>query len=297
MEDLATWRRRCAAEILGESKAIVRALDIIRRVARCGASVLLGGEAGTGKELFAHALHRGSHRAGGSFIVVDCAALPEQQLEERVASAAGGTLFLADVAELSLAGQARLLRVLDGELAAEVRVVAATHRDLDAMVEAGAFRADLYFRISVVPVQLPALRDRGADIELLAEAAIRRAVERGGRPVTLDDTARVALRAHRWQGNVRELQRVVERAVALAEGATLCDVDLDLAPARKAQLMVVRAAEVLELETLDLRAALEETERRLIRTALERSAGNRTSAAAMLGLNRTTLVEKLRRYA
>ncbi|MBZ0238210.1 MAG: sigma 54-interacting transcriptional regulator, partial [Deltaproteobacteria bacterium] len=187
MEDLASWRRRCAAEILGESKPIVRALDIIRRVARCRSSVLFVGETGTGKELFARALHRASPRASGPFVTVDCATVPEQVLEERLAAAAGGTLFLDEVGELSLAAQARLLRALEDGAAGpvDVRVVAATHRDLDALVAAGTYRADFYFRVSVVPVELPALRDRGADIELLAEAAIRHAVERGGQPVEL----------------------------------------------------------------------------------------------------------------
>ncbi len=328
MEDLATWRRLHADEILGESPALVRALDIVRRVALCSSSVLLTGETGTGKELFARALHRGSPRARGPFVAVNCAAIPEHLIESelfghvkgaftgavggrpgRFLAASGGTLFLDEVGELPLAAQAKLLRVLeqravcpvgaDREVPVDVRIVAATHRDLDAMVAAGSFRADLYFRISVVPVALPPLRERGADVELLAEAAIRRVAQRGGRLVELEPSARAALRAHGWPGNVRELGHVVERAVVLAEGLTLSDRDLALGVAHTRLAVApaaAAAAAVADEPTLDLRTALRDLERRLIVTALARTQGNRTEAAALLGLNRTTLVEKLRRY-
>lgn len=331
-----SWRQRCASDILGESLGTRRTLEIIRRVATSEASVLLCGETGTGKELFARALHRASARSAGPFIAVNCAAIPEQLIESelfghlrgaftgasaqragRFAAAAGGTLFLDEIGELPLAGQAKLLRVLeertmcpvgaDADVPVDVRVVAATHRDLEELVAQGKFRADLYFRLSVVPVELPPLRARGDDIELLAEAAIKRAMQRGGRAVALDDDARALLRTYSWPGNVRELNHVVERAVALADGPVLCAADLNLgavrstiatpmiAPARKPA--VVEAPVAAEDDTLDLRTALETLERRLIRQALERAHGNRTEAAALLGLNRTTLVEKLRKYA
>ncbi len=326
--DFSTWRARIADDILGESPALRRALQVIQRVAGCGSSVLLTGETGTGKELFARAIHRASPRATGPFVAVNCAAIPENLIESelfghlrgaftgasspragRFAAAFGGTLFLDEVGELPMSAQAKLLRVLeqrtvcpvgsDAEVAVDVRVVTATHRDLEDMVARGTFRADLYFRLSVVPVELPALRERGDDLELLADAAIRRVAARGGRLVRLDPSARAAMRAYAWPGNVRELNHVVERASVLADGETLAASDLRLgqsapqlvpAPPRGAP------TDLGEDATLDLRSAIEVLERRMIREALQRAQGNRTEAAALLGLNRTTLVEKLRRY-
>jgi len=334
-DGLAEWRARHAPDILGDSPAVVRALDIVRRVAPCASTVLLSGETGTGKELFARAVHRGSPRAHGPFVAVNCAAIPENLIESelfghvrgaftgassartgRFVAAAGGTLFLDEIGELSLAAQAKLLRVLeqhlvcpvgaDSDLPVDVRVVAATHHDLADLVTQGRFRADLYFRLAVVPVILPPLRERGGDVEVLAEAAVARAAAAGARPVTLDATAHAALAHHAWPGNVRELNHVVERAVVLAERPTLTAADLGLGG--RAYLTVVRdaigaapdapaaAAAAADDQALDLRSALEELERRMIREALERSHGNRTEAAALLGLNRTTLVEKLRKY-
>jgi transcriptional regulator with GAF, ATPase, and Fis domain len=332
--ELSTWRDRCAADILGESKPLRRALDVIRRVATSGSSVLLAGETGTGKELFARAVHAASPRAKAPFVAVNCAAIPDNLIESelfghlrgaftgasapragRFQAASGGTIFLDEVGELPLSAQAKLLRVLeqrtvcpvgsDNEIAVDVRIVAATHRDLEEMVARGTFRADLYFRLSVVPVELPALRERDGDIELLAEAAIRRVAQRGGRLIDLDASARAALNAYHWPGNVRELNHVVERAVVLAEGDSLSAADLRLGESRQAPVLRVvpppaPAAAITADEpdaTLDLRTALEGLERRLIREALQRAQGNRTEAAALLGLNRTTLVEKLRKYA
>ncbi len=305
---------------------------MVRRVAVSGTSVLLTGETGTGKELFARALHRASPRSEGAFIAVNCAAIPEHLIESelfghlrgaftgasapragRFAAASGGTLFLDEVGELPLAAQAKLLRVLeqrtvcpvgsDVEIAVDVRVVSATNRDLEDMVAQGTFRADLYFRLSVVPVELPPLRARGEDIELLAEAAMRRVAARGARLLDLDASARLALRTYAWPGNVRELNHVIERAVVMADGNALSASDLRLGSRSSTMPVAVVAAAVaveppiLDDETLDLRTALDGLERRLIRQALERAHGNRTEAAALLGLNRTTLVEKLRRYA
>ncbi len=330
MDDLQTWRGRFADDILGDSALLRRALEIIRRVAGCGSSVLLSGETGTGKELFARAVHRASPRASKPFIAVNCAAIPEHLIESelfghvrgaftgasapragRFAAADGGTLFLDEVAELPLSAQAKLLRVLeqrslcpvgsDLEIGVDVRVVTATHRDLEDMVSRGTFRADLYFRLSVVPLELPPLRARGGDIELLAAAATRRVAQRGGRLVGLDRSAHAALRAYPWPGNVRELNHVIERATVLADAETLSAADLLLGDtAAPVALVPPPPAPPLppttDDATLDLRTAIEGLERRMIREALQRSSGNRTEAAALLGLNRTTLVEKLRRY-
>ncbi len=332
MNELASWRARFADDILGDSVALRRVLEIVRRVAGSSSSVLLTGETGTGKELVARAIHRASPRASRPFVAVNCAAIPENLVESelfghvrgaftgasapragRFAAACGGTLFLDEVGELPLSAQAKLLRALeqrtvcpvgsDGEVAVDVRVVAATHRDLEEMVARGTFRADLYFRLSVVPIELPALRARGADIELLAEAALRRVAQRGGTHLQLDDSARAAMRAYGWPGNVRELNHVLERASVLADGDSLSAHDLrlgDISGSFPAISVPVEAPApampATDDATLDLRAAIESLERRMIREALQRAQGNRTEAAALLGLNRTTLVEKLRRY-
>jgi transcriptional regulator with PAS, ATPase and Fis domain len=321
--DLTTWRSRFAPDIAGESPALLAALDTMRRIAMADCSVLITGETGTGKELFARALHRASPRAARTFIALNCAAIPENLLEAELfghargaftgatstragkfLSADGGTLFLDEIGDLPLAAQGKLLRVLeqravcpvgaDTEVPVDVRVVAATHRDLASMVAAGEFRADLYFRLCVVPVELPALRERGADIEVLAERFAQTASARAARPaVRLADDARAALHSHGWPGNIRELSHVIERAVLLGNGNVITASDLRVRPRAGAANGNANAT----AESLDLRTALEALEKRLIDEALSRAQGNRTEAAALLGLNRTTLVEKLRRHA
>jgi len=344
MSELKSWRRQFASEIVGESVEIVEALDTIRRVANTDCSILLTGETGSGKELFARAAHRASNRRAKPFIPVNCAALPETLIEAelfghvkgaftgamtaragRFLSAQGGTLFLDEIGDLPLSAQAKLLRVLeervvcpvgaDSDTAIDVRIVAATHRNLEQMVAEGKFRADLYFRLSVVPLHLPALRDRGDDFDIIVDLTLVRMCERTGRDLmTLEPSARAAIRSYSWPGNVRELAHKIERAALLARGTQICEGDLSLPnsatrTARSAQpvAFVVTAegsgpipkigAPILDDSTLDLRSALEAVERKLIDRALSKANGNRTEAAALLGLNRTTLVEKLRKYA
>ena len=335
MDELKSWRRQFASEIVGESPEIVEALDTVRRVAGTDCSILIMGETGTGKELFARAAHRASPRRAKPFIPVNCAALPENLIEAelfghvkgaftgamekragRFVSAQGGTLFLDEIGDLPLAAQAKLLRVLeervvcpvgaDGDVAVDVRIVAATHRNLEQMVADGKFRADLYFRLSVVPLHLPALRDRGDDFDLIVDLCLARLCERTGRgPMTIATNARAAIRTYAWPGNVRELSHRMERAALLARGLEIALGDLSLPTtaiphrvlARGSQELPVAAVPAVDDTILDLRTALEQVERQLIDRALSKANGNRTEAAALLGLNRTTLVEKLRKYA
>jgi len=334
--DFSTWRTQFAHEVVGDSPQIVDALETIRQVAATDCSILITGETGTGKELFARAAHRASPRRNRPLIPVNCAAIPETLLETelfghikgaftgatnarigRFMSAHEGTIFLDEIGDLPLAAQAKLLRVLeervvspvgsDSDVAVDVRIIAATHRNLAEMVEQGKFRADLYFRLAVVPIHLPALRERPEDILMIASLCVARARERLGRNVDgLDATARTALCSYHWPGNVRELSHVIERAVLLAKRPILSHADIAL-PNVKAKF--ARAADesgpfqmpslgsAFGDSSLDLRSALESLERQLIDRALQKAGGNRTEAAALLGLNRTTLVEKLRKYA
>jgi two-component system response regulator AtoC len=334
--DLPTWRAQFAPEISGESPSIVDALTTLQRVADCNVGIMITGETGTGKEMFARVIHRASARRGRPFVAVNCAAIPETLLETelfghikgaytgatnarpgRFMTANEGTIFLDEIGDMSLAAQAKLLRVLeervvnpvgsDADIPVDVRVVAATHRNLEEMVAQGKFRADLFFRLTVVPIQLPPLRERHDDIQRLAELFVARSCARVGRRIDfIDPAARTALADHAWPGNVRELAHVIERAVLLARRPHLTVEDLRLPmsqlrsrPAGTDAPPIVdeTVAAVATDSCLDLRTALEQVERDLITRALQRANGNRTEAAALLGLNRTTLVEKLRKYA
>ena len=346
MQTLETWRSNYAAEIIGDSPAMITALETIQYVAGTDCSILITGETGSGKELFARAAHRASARRNRAFIPVNCAAIPETLLETelfghikgaftgatnarpgRFMSAHEGTIFLDEIGDLPLAAQAKLLRVLeermvapvgaDTEIPVDVRIIAATHRNLEEMVAQGKFRADLYFRLAVVPVTLPALRERSDDIINIAELCIARVRERIGRNVEgLDESAKAALCAYHWPGNVRELSHMIERAVLLARRSMLSAADLSIPGAKtkfargsEQMIAIPRPVSVAQgsgahplpemptTDTLDLRSALENLERDMIDRALAKAGGNRTEAAALLGLNRTTLVEKLRKYA
>ena len=305
------------AGIIGRSPAIRAVLDVLFLAAPTDATVLIEGETGTGKELVAKALHRLSRRARGPLVAVNCAALPETLAESelfghakgaftgadkpragRFREADGGTLFLDEIGEMPLALQAKLLRVIqEGEVqplgvdkpqSVDVRLVAATNRNLGELAAEGKFRSDLYYRLNVVPLGLPPLRDRREDVGTLAGHFLRGT----GRKFSAE--AMAFLERYPWPGNVREMENVVARLKVLKpEGDfQLADLPQEIRGAQPLPAIPQNAA-----TGVDLYAALGELEDRLIREALERSGGNRNQAAKSLGLNRTTLVEKLRKMS
>lgn len=329
MTDLYAWRSRYAPGIIGDSPALAFALQLAQRAADTNSTVLVVGESGTGKELLARALHDASPRAKAPFVAVNCAALPEALVESelfghcrgaftgaagsragRIMAANGGTLFLDEIGDLPLPAQAKLLRALqeraivpvgsDTPTSFDVRIIAATHRDLETMVDAGEFRLDLYYRISVIRTELPPLRERPEDILPLATHFIEVFNRVAGRHVTgISAEAAGALMSHPWRGNVRELANAMERAVVLSRQGELAVHTLGLsAPRRRRPAPAEATAQAAPLATgLNLKDAVKQVEHTLIRRALEQTKGNRTEAAVLLGLNRTTLVEKIRKLA
>lgn len=319
----APERPRSARNVIASSPSVIEVYRLIDRVADSHCTVLVTGDSGTGKELVARAVHDASPRAGGPMVAVNCGAIPEALLESelfghvrgaftgahankigRIAAAEGGTLFLDEVGELPLALQVKLLRVLQsyeyspvGDTRthkADVRIVAATNINLEEAVASGLFREDLYYRLNVIHVHLPPLRDRPEDVEALAEHFLATAARRAGKEGrTISPLAMDMLRAWSWPGNVRELENTIERAVILCAGDCIEPRDL---PARVCGLGTERrAGPSLQDGGTDLRAAVEAFENNLIRQALEKTNWNKNQAARLLGLNRTTLVEMLKR--
>ncbi|MCP9440004.1 MAG: sigma 54-interacting transcriptional regulator [Nitrospira sp.] len=308
--------RDSLGELIGRSPVMQRLFDMVSLVAESSATVLIQGESGTGKELLARTIHALSRRKDKPFIVVDCGALPETLLESElfghvkgsftgaVANKRGlfeeadsGTIFLDEIADTTPVFQAKLLRVLqEGEIRpvggtkpikVDVRVISATNKDLADLVKEKAFRQDLYYRLAVLPLYVPPLRDRREDIPLLAEHFIARSCRRHQQPVrTLSDQARRALSKAAWPGNVRELQHYIERAVVTTTGPTIgCD-----------DLLAMSAMD----EGDDLRSAtrgvIAQTERARILEALKKTNGNRVKAAKLLKISRASLYNKLRAY-
>jgi len=309
--------------LIGEHPSMRHLMEQVARVADTDVSVLLRGETGTGKEVVARLIHASSRQAGGPFIAVNMAAIPEHLAESelfghvrgsftgadanrmgRISSAHQGTIFFDEIGDMPKGLQAKLLRVLqDREVTpvggipvpVDVRVIAATHRNLEEMVADGAFREDLFYRLDVVPLVLPPLRERRSDVPLLAEHFRREYNARENRavpPFSPDVLERMS--AHDWPGNVRELENLVERLVIVAGQRAVAVRDLP-AHLRFETLDLEAGALDLPLGGVDLRLLLAELEDRLIGQALARTGGNRNRAAELLGLNRTTLVEKLRR--
>ncbi len=306
-------------ELVGGSPAMKRVYALVARIADSQSSVLVTGESGTGKELVARALHRAGPRASGPFVAINCAAMPETLLESELfghekgaftdartsrpglfVQATGGTLFLDEVGELPLALQPKLLRALQErtvrpiggrkELPFDVRVIAATNRDLATAVEEGRFREDLFFRLDVIEVPLPPLRERGTDVLMLAQHFLERFSAQAGKAIVGFTTAVAKhLVDYDWPGNVRELHNVVERAVALGVHDHITVEDL---PERITRVRRPRAP--ISLEPGEL-VSLDEMERRYIAYVIEASGGSRTIAARILGLDRSTLWRRLER--
>ena len=309
------------AGIVGTAKSFLRVLDQAARVAQRDATVLIQGETGTGKELVARAIHHNSRRSGKPFIPINCGAIPRDLVESelfgyikgsftgalankpgRIESADGGTLFLDEVGELPLDAQVKLLRVLqEGEVAkigaimptkVDVRVIAATHRNLTAMVEDGQFREDLYYRLSVVPLRIPSLRERREDIPALIEALFARAKERHELPgISLSPAVLKRLIAYSWPGNVRQLENVLERLIVLSPANVIAEDEL---PEELSNLSAHTASYWAELPEEGI--SLEAIERELITRALEKFHGNQTHAARYLDISRRTLIYRMEKY-
>ncbi len=308
-------------EIIGASRAMQRVYTLIDQVAPTDATVLITGESGTGKEMAARALHRRSKRADGPFVAINCAAMPAALLESELfghvkgaftdaranktglfAQANGGTLFLDEIGELSLTLQPKLLRVLQErtirplggqhELPIDVRLLAASNRDFEAMVEEKTFREDLYYRINVVALPLPPLRTRAADVLLLAQHFVTHYAALFAKPVAaISPAAAERLVHYSWPGNVRELQNCIERAVAVANFGALGVEDL---PEKIRQYEPGPLP--MHQQGHQALVTVEEVERRHILHVLDILSGNRTEAAKALGLDRKTLYRKLLRY-
>jgi two-component system NtrC family response regulator len=301
-----------SGEMWGESSVMQEVFGMIRTVAASDYAVLISGESGTGKELTARAIHRQSQRADGPFVPINCGAIPEKLLESELFGhergaftdavaqkrgkfelAHGGTLFLDEVGELPTALQVKILRFLQDQkverlggtkpVEVSVRIICATNRSLDRDVKSGRFREDLYYRISVININMPPLRERGEDILLLARAFLRVAGRQQGRDnLAISSRAENALRRYPWPGNVRELENKIRRAVLLCRGASIGATDLGLESASGA--------------TADLASVRDHAEKHAILQAMTRHGGNVTRAARDLGVSRTTLYDLMRKH-
>ncbi|PID37933.1 MAG: Fis family transcriptional regulator [Deltaproteobacteria bacterium] len=311
-------------DLIGRSEPMQALFELIRKVAPARTSVLISGESGTGKELVARAIHAQSERASRPFVAVNCGAIPSALIESELfghtrgaftganqastglfKAADGGTLFLDEIAELDPSMQVKLLRALQErrvkpvggveELSIDVRVIAATNRDLDEEVEAQRFRSDLFYRLNVLPLTLPPLRSRQQDIPLLTDHFVRRFAAQSGRRITgLTPEAMELLCSYHYPGNVRELENLVERAVILATGPQVDESALPELKRRKTPTSENPA--VLPEGGLDLDRHIGEVEKSLLLTALERSHGNRTEAARMLGITLRSIRYRLSKY-
>lgn len=328
-QELPTSSHYRLADIVGDSKAIKELNQTITQVASGDVTVLLRGESGTGKELYAHAIHQLSERADAPFIKVNCAAIPENLLESELFGyeegaftgakkggkagkfqlAHGGTLFLDEIGDLPLSMQAKLLRVLqEREVEAvgstspspvNIRLITATHRPLETLIKEGTFREDLYYRINVVNVSLPPLRERQEDIAKLAEHFLQALSRRTGRRAPkLTAQAMTALLEYHWPGNIRELENILEAAFFTARDRKI---PLSLLPANlrdhtQSELSVVHSDGNVYASTGTLKEQMDRAEKHLIKQSLSQSFGNRTLAAKQLGISKSTFYEKLSKH-
>ncbi|TFH25474.1 MAG: sigma-54-dependent Fis family transcriptional regulator [Myxococcales bacterium] len=310
-------------EIIGTHALMQKLAHITQKVARTDATVLITGESGTGKELVARALHEQSKRINNPFVAVNCGTIPGDLLESEMFGhqkgsftgateqrpgmfqlAHTGTIFLDEIGEMSHHLQVKLLRALqdreirpvgaDKSFKVDVRVVAATNKDLATEVKANRFRPDLYYRLQVVPITLPPLRERRSDIPLLIEHFLNRHNAARPFPITISEEAMVLLWEYDWHGNIRELETVIERLVILSDSPVIRP---DTLPPHIRSFLSEKKIPSPSLgeDGMDLNAAVEEFENRMIDEALRRTSGNKQAAARLLGLKRTTLVAKLRR--
>ncbi len=322
LRDAATEKRDADSKLVGDSGPMRKVYELIDRVAESDASILIHGETGTGKELIAHAIHTRSHRKRGPFVAINCAAVPPSLIESELfghargaftdakedrkglfVQANGGTLFLDEVAELPIEMQPKLLRSLqervvrpvggNAEIAFDCRIVTATNRNLEDEVYEKRFREDLYYRINVVKVDLPPLRERGGDVLILAQFFLKQFAARSGKSaLELSDASAEKLISYGWPGNVRELENCMEHAVALARFEQITVEDLpQKIRAYRPQGFVISADGFSEVVTM------EEVERRYILRVLALAGGNKSQAAQVLGFDRRTMYRKLARYA
>ena len=321
------WSKRYGfPRIIGESEAIKRAVAETQRVAQTEANVLLLGESGTGKELFARAVHHLSNRRDKPFVAINCAAIPETLIENELFGhergaftgasdrrhgkfelASSGTVFLDEIGELPLAVQGKLLRAIEEKVVdriggrapipVDVRVVAATNKDLKGAVEKGEFRGDLFFRLAVFPIEIPPLRERGDDIVMLSKHfAAQLGKELRGREAVLSDVAVKAMIAHQWPGNVRELENAIERACILTDTMTLEPRDLGLATPGTVATETLSGLDLSGTLGDVNNRALRFLEKLKIREALTAHDGNKARAAETLGVSYKTLLTKIKEY-
>jgi DNA-binding NtrC family response regulator len=309
--------------IIGRSKSLLRVLEMAARVAQHDTTVLINGETGTGKELLARAIHHNSRRRNQPFVTINCGAIPKDLIESelfgfsrgaftgahtskpgKVEIADGGTLFLDEIGELPLEAQVKLLRLIQhGEIerlgattvrTISVRIVAATHRNLSAMVEDGTFREDLFYRLAVVPLFLPPLRERKEDIPELVEHLFHSLKLRHGmQNIRVAPSLALSFTGYRWPGNIRELENVIERMLVLSNGEQITEIDL---PDELRDSPNQQPKTLLSLELPEEGISLEGIERELLLRALEKSKGNQTQAARYLDISRRTFIYRMEKH-
>jgi DNA-binding NtrC family response regulator len=312
------------AMLIGRSAILQDLLALVEQVGPTDATVLISGETGSGKEVIARLLHASSPRAGQRLVAVNCAAIPENLIESelfghvkgaftnahearlgQLREADGGSVLLDEIGELALSMQARLLRVLQDQTVTpvgsersyqiNVRFLAATNRDLESMVSDGRFRQDLFFRLNVVPVRVPPLRDRLEDVPILAAHFLEMAASRLDRPIVFSDKAMAVLQLYGWPGNVRELENLVERMAILDRDGVIDTDDIPPTLGGETSEAVARTLWDLSEHGVDLPTSVARFERALIGTAMRRANNNKSKAAVLLGIGRTTLIDKLRK--